>query len=282
MRSILTQRLVFRGVWPFSMPRLQRIPWVMFSIGCIGLGVWGYANPSHARENPTSEAELKSLLGQVDLAATQRDLKTTLEFYSPAFKSTDGLDREALGQALAKFWQPFNQIRYQTQLLSWKRESGQVIVDTKTTIDGVEQISDRNLAVASIITSRQVWSQGKLISQEILSEKTQLTSGKNPPKVDVRVPETLNPAAEFSFDAILSEPLGDNLVLGGVVEKPVERQTYLDPDSTAKVKLDILSAGGIFKLGEAPKLPQNLWISSFFIREEGLNITTQRIRIKSK
>lgn len=281
MRSILTQQPIFKGLWFSGLPRLQRFPLMLMGLG-IGVGLLGHPSPSVAQGNPTSDAELKSLLGQVDSAATRRDLNATLQFYSPTFKTTDGLDREALGRALSKFWEPFTQIQYQTQLLSWKREGGQVVVDTKTTINGVENISNRKLALSSTITSRQILSQGKLISQEILTEKTQLTSGSNPPKVEIRAPETVSPGTSFNFDAVLSEPLGENLVLGGVGEKTAQRQTYLEPDTSANVKLDILSAGGIFKVGEAPKIPQNVWISSFFIREEGLNMTTQRLRVKGK
>ncbi len=282
MRSILSQRLSLADYWITFCRQWQSVPSALISVGIITSSLLSNPAVSYAQSANLSEAGLKDLLTQIDAAANRQDLKSTLKFYSPTFKTTDGLDRDMMEKALAKFWGRFKEVRYQTQLLSWKQEGGQVIAETKTTVTGTETLSDRKLNLTATLTSRQAIANQQLVSQEILTEKTQLSGGNTPPSVEVKLPEKVNPSQEFNYDAVVTEPLGDALVLGGVAEKPIESKAYLDQDATSNLKIEVLGAGGLFKVGDAPKTPQDFWISSFFLRDSGFTLATQRIQMSKK
>jgi hypothetical protein len=44
--------------------------------------------------------------------------------------------------------------------------------------------------------------------------------------------------------------------------------------------LEALSAGGLFKVGKAPMKPDQRWISSILIREDGIVIDTRRLTVE--
>jgi hypothetical protein len=278
MRSIVSQQLRLADLGRSSSV-CSRLLTALIGAGILSLSVVGVPMRAIAQSPNLSESDLKAWLAQVDTAASQRDVKATLKFYSPSFKTTDGLDVSAMEKALTQFWGRFKTIRYETQLVSWKRDGTQVIAETKTVITGVETAGDRQNKLTATLTSRQVISNQQLVSQEILSEQTQLLSGNTPPKIEIKLPEKVNPGQEFNFDAIVTEPLGNTLLLGGALEKSIGSKAYMTPDSSGEVKLEVLGAGGIFKVGEAPKTAQDFWISSFFLREGGLTLTTQRVKM---
>jgi hypothetical protein len=115
------------------------------------------------------------------------------------------------------------------------------------------------------------------VRQEILSERSQLSVGMNPPKIEVNLPDRVRPGENYSFDAIVTEPLGEGLLLGGALEEKVERDRYLNP---SEFELELLQAGGIFKLGKAPDLPENRWVSAILIGEDGMTVVTQRLQVE--
>lgn len=222
-----------------------------------------------------SEAELQQLLSQIDAAASQGDLQTVMSFYSPEFTNSDGLTYETLQQALQDFWERFPNVTYETTLNSWEAEGNSLVAETTTTITGTSsQETPTNLTAT--ITSRQRFENGQIVEQEILDEASQLTQGENPPKVEVILPEQVTIGQTFEFDAIVEEPLGDRLLLGAAVEQSVQPDAYLNP---APVNLELLSSGGLFKLGQAPATPDTQWISAILIRDDGITTITRRLQV---
>ncbi|NMG08890.1 nuclear transport factor 2 family protein [Brasilonema sp. UFV-L1] len=230
--------------------------------------------PQNAPQN--TPAELKNLLTQIDAAASQRNIKAVMQFYSPNFTHSDGLTHQNMEKALTALWQRYPQLKYSTQVQSWKSEGNTIVADTVTNITGMPSFNRENSVFNATIRSRQHIAGGKIIRQDILSERTQLTSGTKPPKVEFKLPQQVKVGQQFNLDAIVQEPLGDDYLLGTALEEPVKPDKLLTP---TPVDLELLTSGGIFKVGRAPAVPGSQWVSAVIMRGDGMVMITQRIQV---
>lgn len=221
-------------------------------------------------------AELTNLLTKMDTAASQGDIKGVMQFYSPNFTHGDGLTRQTLEKSLSALWQRHPQLRYSTKLQSWKSEGSAIVAETVTTITGSPSAKANNLALNATIKSRQRIQGGRIVQQEILSERTTLTSGNQPPQIDINLPQQVKVGQQYSFDAIVQEPLGDDFLLGTALEEAVQPSKFLNPTS---VDLELLTTGGLFKVGRAPATPGNKWVSAVILRGNGMTMVTQRLQV---
>jgi hypothetical protein len=226
-----------------------------------------------------ASAELKNLLTKIDAAASQQNIKGVLEFYSPSFIHGDGLNRQTLEKSLVSFWQRYPSLKYSTKLLSAKSEGNAIIAETETQITGLPSGNSNNLALNATIKSRQRVVDGKIARQDILAERTQLTSGSKPPQIDIKLPQQVKVGQKYNFDAIVKEPLGEDFLLGTALEEPIQADKYLNPTS---VDLELLTAGGLFKVGQAPSLPGSQWVSAVILRGNGMTMVTQRLEVVKK
>lgn len=216
------------------------------------------------------------LLAQIDAAANRRDLKAVMDFYDRNFIHGDGLNRSMMERLLRAFWERSLQLNYSTEIESWQVEGESLIVETVTQISGIQEVAGREMNVNSIMRSRQHFVNQKILRQEILTEKTQLTAGPTPPTVTIDLPEEVKTGERYNLDIIVEEPLGNDLLLGAVKEEPVRPNAYFNPSFQ---DLELLSAGGIFKRGIAPGLADNRWISAVLVRGDGIAMITQRLRV---
>lgn len=220
---------------------------------------------------------ITATLIQLDTVASRKDLDATMRFYSPTFSHGDGLDFKTQQQALKAFWQDTKSIQYQTQITRWKAEpQNRYTLETTTTLRGVRKAVDRDMDLTSTVRSRLVIKDQKIVTQEILSEQTRLVSGDKPPSVSLVLPEQVNVGQTFSFDAVVKEPLGDDLLLGSALEESITPVQYLQP---SVITLEPLSAGGIFKVGQAPQQPTHKWISAILVKNGGMTIVSQRLNV---
>ena len=224
-------------------------------------------------------ANLKNLLTQVDAAASRGDVKGVLQFYSPNFTHGDGLNLQTLEKSLNSLWQRYPKLQYSTKLLSSKPEGNAIIAETETKITGLPSGSSNNSALNATIKSRQRIVSGKIVRQDILSERTQLTSGSKPPQIDIKLPEQVQVGQKYNFDAIVQEPLGDDFLLGAALEEPIKPDKFLNPTS---VDLQLLTSGGLFKTGQAPSTPGSQWVSAVILRGNGMTMVTQRLQVVKK
>ncbi len=248
--------------------------WFILLFLCLGLASgW---KPAAANTSKKAPPQLKNLLTQIDAAANRRDVKGVMQFYSPNFTHGDGLTRQAMEQALTGLWKRYPALRYNTQIQSWKSEGNAIIAETVTNITGLPSTNRDRLALKATIKSRQRFANGKILHQDILSERTEITSGKKPPQVNVNLPEKVKAGQQYYFDAIVKEPLGEDFLLGAALQEPIEANRYLKPTS---VDLELLTAGGLFKVGRAPSTPGNQWVSAVIVRENGMTMVTQRMEV---
>ncbi|MDZ8056219.1 MAG: nuclear transport factor 2 family protein [Aulosira sp. ZfuVER01] len=290
MTNIITLLLRRHRKFPTSI-------WLILSILTFGIGsTWQCTQASTPRHSlhtvkPPSERlaagkiaqnappTLTNLLTQIDTAANQGDVKKVIEFYSPNFVHGDGLNRQTLEKALIDLWKRYPKLRYSTQLQSWQSEGNTIVAETVTNITGLPSANSNNLALNATIKSRQRISGAKIVRQDILSERTLLTSGSKPPQVDVKLPQQVKVGQQYNFDAIVNEPLGDDFLLGTAIEEPIQANKYLNP---TPVDLELLTSGGIFKVGRAPSTPGNQWISAVILRGNGMTMVTQRLQVVKK
>jgi hypothetical protein len=224
----------------------------------------------------TAPQELQTLLQQVDDAANLQNIRGVMKFYSPTLTHGDGLTYTNLEQALRELWQRYPNLTYQTELKSWEADGNAIVAETVTEINGVQTTPDREYRLRATVRSRQRYENQQIVHQEILAEQSQLTSGENPPNVQINLPDEVKIGRQYNFDAIVLEPLGDDLLLGAALEEPISIFGYLNP---AKLDLQPLNAGGLFKIGQAPLVANDRWISAVFIRHNGITFTTQRLQV---
>ena len=220
--------------------------------------------------------ELSTILSQVDTAANNRNINQLMLFYSANFTNSDDLNRDQMLVALEDLWKRYANLTYRTEMKSWERRPGGFSIETITTITGITEEDGTAVKFQSVLRSRQVIDNLRISSQEILAERTQTSLGNNPPTVTINLPEQVQVGQRYSFDAIVQEPLGDDLLLGTALEEPVSRDRYLNPTS---LELNLLQSGGIFRVGRAPLRPESRWISAVLIRGSGTTVITQRLRV---
>ncbi len=226
----------------------------------------------------TAPTTLKTMLTKIDAAANGQKLPELLRYYSPNFTTSDGLNRIAWQQSLGKFWQSYSNLTYTTTLESWQTEGkgNSYTANTITKITGIQKIDGRTLNLQATIQSRQKIVGGQILQQQVLQERTQVSSGVKPPTIELNLPDKLQPNAEYSLDAIVTEPLGDEVLMGATIEQAVSAQGYAQP---ANYKLELLSAGGLFKIAHAPGKSGDYWFSTVFIRPAGMTTLTQRVHV---
>ena len=220
--------------------------------------------------------DLSTILSQVDTAANSRDTTQLTLLYTGEFTNSDNLSRDKMLEALTALWKRYPTLNYRTEVQSWEHRAGGFMVETVTNITGTTEQDGTTTKFQSTIRSRQVINNLRIANQEILAEKTQITIGSNPPTVRINLPEQIRVGQQYNFDAIVQEPLGDDLILGAALEEAVSRDRYLNP---ADLDLNLLQSGGIFKVGRAPLRPEPRWISVVLIRGGGTTVITQRLRV---
>ncbi|HAT14134.1 MAG TPA: hypothetical protein DCS91_11680 [Microcoleaceae bacterium UBA11344] len=235
------------------------------------------ANPQvQAQTGATAPAQLTKLLTEIDAAANRRDVKAVMAFYGQNFTHSDGLNSQNMEKALTQLWQRYPSLNYRTEIKSWKAEGSAIVAETVTRIAGTHKKDGRELTLKATIRSQQRFEGQKIVKQEILAEQTQLTSGKNPPTIQVNLPEQVKVGEDYYFDAIVREPIGDDILIGTALEEPVTAQTLF---KSSEVDLELLNSGGIFKIGKAPATPENRWISAVLMRQGGITTVTVRLRV---
>ena len=238
----------------------------------------GWAVPHVARAEPpeTAPAELTQALNAIQTAAAAENLDQVMAYYSPEFTHTDGFDRDGFSAALQEFWEDYGSITYRIELQSWEQDGTALIAETLTYVTGT-QLTGARSTLDAVVRSRQRFEAGQITSQEVLAERNMISAGDNPPSVTVLLPEEVGVGESFEFDAIVEEPLGERLLLGAAIDEGVTSEDFF---AGRPVELDLLSSGGLFKIGTAPEEADDRWISAVLIREDGLVIVTRRLRVR--
>ncbi len=247
--------------------------WSLVSIGVLSM----VSLPAYAAPPETAPTSLVNTLEQIEAASNAQDIDAVMAFYADSFTNNDGFDYATLEATLPQLWERYDSLSYRVELQSWEEATGGgYIAETVTYIDGVQTVP-RRLTLESVIRSRQQFTGAKITSQEILSERNQLNSDSPSPEVVVILPERVTPGESYGFDAIVQEPLGERYLLGAALDEGTTAEDFYVP---RPIDLELLTAGGLFKLGDAPSEADHLWVSGLLIREDGLVVVTRRLRVE--
>lgn len=239
------------------------------------------ANPvAAAQSSQPAPPELSNIVYALDKAASSQDLEAVMKYYAPSFNHADGLTRDGYKQTLRDLWQRYKKISYRTEVSKWDKQGDIITAETVTMVVGAKASENDNFKLDARVSSKQTYKsingQLQILSQQVLSEQSSLSTGDAPPPVSLKVPELIGVGRQYVLDAIVTEPLGNSLLLGAAIEEPVEAKNYLN-DNT--INLRPLRAGGLFKIGQAPFASGDRWISVVLVRESGITITSQRLRV---
>ncbi len=246
---------------------------LLLSLGLLG----GLSQKVKAESAEGAPSALTEVISKLESAANNKDLEEVMEYYSPNFTNGDGLTRSSLAQSLSQIWKTYPRMRYTTTIDSWSDNGDELVAETTTQIRGVQNNRGRIVRFDSILRSRQYFQNQKLVRQEVLSEQTKLTSGDNPPEINVIAPEAVALGEKYNFDVVVTEPLGDRVLLGAVNEERTSSDLYLNPTA---LELEPLPAGGVYKTVTAPLLPDNNWLSAIIVRGDGITMVTHRVRVE--
>ncbi len=239
------------------------------------------ANPVFAAQSSKPvPAELSNVVYALDQAASKQDIDTVMKYYAPTFNHSDGLNRDRYKQTLSELWQRYKNISYRTEISKWEQQGDLITAETVTMVQGVKGAENDNFKLEARLISTQTYKningQLQVVSQQVLAEQSSLSAGDAPPPVKLKAPELIGVGRQYVLDAIVTEPLGTSLLLGAALEEPVEAKNYLN-DNT--IDLRPLRAGGVFKIGQAPFSSGDRWISVVLVRESGITIASQRLRV---
>lgn len=239
-------------------------------------GTWGVNGRAQAASAETAPAELVNALSQIESAANAKDAAAVMQNYSATFTNDDGFTYETLSPALETLWTQYGNLTYRIDLQSWDATSEGYTAETVTYISGTQVTDGQSTQLESVIRSEQAFMDGKVVSQRTLSERNLLTSGDTPPTVSVILPEQVEAGESYDFDAIVQEPLGDRYLLGAAIEEGTTSEDFF---TGRPVELELLAAGGLFKIGQAPSSADSRWVSALLVRDDGVTVITRRLRV---
>ncbi len=248
--------------------------WSLCSLSVLGMSLFGLT--AQAASPETAPIALVNALDQIESASNEQDIEGVMALYADGFTNNDGFSYETLKATLPQLWERYDTLTYRVELQSWEEANGGYVAETVTYIDGI-QTTPRRLTLESVIHSRQQFIGNRITSQEVLSERNQLSSDATPPEVVVILPERVEPGDSYGFDAIVQEPLGERYLLGAALDEGTTAADFFIP---RPLDLELLSAGGLFKLADAPTVADNLWVSGLLIRDDGLILITRRLRVE--
>jgi hypothetical protein len=228
--------------------------------------------PAAAAQPPAAMVEL---VKNVDRAANTKQISGLISNYAASY-SVDGMNLSEWQQSISTFWKRYPTLKYLTTIKSWKPDSNGGWLETTTRIDGSGVQSGNPIKLTAQIESRQKIVNGKIAQQEIVSEKIVATSGTKPPTIDLRVPAKVKTNGDYTIEAIVQEPLGDDVMMGMVTERAVSGSAY---NRSENLNLELLSTGGLFKDAKAPGKSGDYWLSVTFIRPDGMTSVTQRMHV---
>jgi hypothetical protein len=226
----------------------------------------------------TAPNNLTEFLNALETAANQEDTAAVRAAYSSNFTTESGLNGETLAQKLETLWEKYDQLDYQINLQSWDKQGDTLVAETVTRIRGLRNAQGRDVVLEATLRSRQEIRGEQIVSQEMLSEQSKVYIGDNAPRVKISAPNQVEVGQDFSFDVIVQDPIEDDILMGTALEEEVTAQGYLNPQN---LELEILPAGGIYRLGEAPTAPGKRWLSAIVVRDNGMTLVSQRLNIVS-
>ena len=113
----------------------------------------------------------------------------------------------------------------------------------------------------------------KINNGDIKNLITTIRNDQNKIDIIFKIPETVLTGTEYDLDIILNEPLGEEIIAGGMIS--LQDESYLKQEIT----LEPLVSGGIFKKTRASSRPATQIWSGVIVHQKGMIFFTKSVEI---
>ena len=217
--------------------------------------------PLHANEL-TAKFQVRSL--EKSLNTTK--IQTLIDFFPKK-------DRMELANRYEIFLNSFPNASWnikEAQLL----EDGRYLLEVLIIGDKIVKGEKYSMAANQILIVKVIGS--KIIETELFSEETIIQSSKSPLSVNVNVPRSVLTGTTYDFDVILNKPLGNTMLIGGLI--PITKKQIKNQLSPS-IELEPLGGGGLFKSVQAPLQPGEQNWAAILAHPDGLISITKLVKI---
>ncbi len=143
-------------------------------------------------------------------------------------------------------------------------------------VSGTQRLKSRDYFLESY-QQRVLFLDNKLIKNHMLiSEESILKTNKQDLPITLQIPDEVLTGSRYDLDVIFDNPLGDNLLAGGVV--PLENIDF-KKDAYSSINIVPLPGGGLFKSVQAPYTPGEQAWGIILVHSKGLITVTKRVRV---
>ena len=199
-------------------------------------------------------------------ALNNRDLKLIKENY----KDKEGL---VIIKKFSNFIEEFPKAKWYIKNTK-KINSDENVFDIK--IIGEKKINESIFFLESNFSYSFILKDGKIKKGLIRNHLTTIRNDKNIVDIIFKIPDKVLTSTIYDIDIILSEPLGEKIIAGGI--KAHQEDSYIKQE----ISLEPLVAGGIFRRTRAPAKPGlQIW-SGVIAHPKGIISFTKTVDIVEK
>ena len=119
---------------------------------------------------------------------------------------------------------------------------------------------------------------GKIVSRELLSEHSILSTAKRPIDITLQIPDVVLTGSWYDVDIIINKPLKNSIIAGGLMPLKETNHTNLLKET---IQLRPMGSGGIFKSVQAPLNPGEQRWAAIIAHPEGVVSITKLVKIVS-
>ena len=193
-----------------------------------------------------------------------------LKLIKNIFKEKESVQIQEKFDAIIK---DFPNSKWQIQRLSKgnsKEEIFKVKVNGKKIVDGEIYFLQSNFKYLFTMQNNKI---NNGIIKNLL---TTIRNDKNEIDIFFSIPEKVLTGTKYDIDIILNEPLGDEIIAGGIISH--ENESYLKQE----INIEALVSGGIFKTTRATSRPTTQIWSGIIIHPKGTISFTKSVEILEK
>lgn len=186
----------------------------------------------------------------------------------------------ATGNYASTFIYRYNKFLEAFPNATWKIQRGKPLQDGSEPIEVTVNGSKNSDGRSYILEAKQLLSintyQGKIVTQEILSEQSVIQSGEKHLSIDLNIPDTVLTGTNYDIDLILIEPLESTILAGGLISLS---QNEINDQLSPSIDLEPLASGGLFKSVKAPLQPGIQNWAAIIAHPKGLISITKMVRV---
>ena len=119
---------------------------------------------------------------------------------------------------------------------------------------------------------------GKIYDPEVISEQTIIQTSQKPLSITLNIPKSVLTGTYYDFDVVLDKPLGDAMLIGGLI--PIS-DNHIFRQTSPSIELSPLGGGGLFKSVKAPLSPGRQNWAAVIAHPDGIISITKRVQVVS-